>query len=230
MLFGSSSSRKEESVRERATVALANLQRNTYAMSMLRSRLESRINFILLQQQQQQNEKSGGSSGGEYQEMARVLELVKNSELILNELSGKIESARFLEEFIAIIDSAAASVSGIKVDVENLVPRAENALAQMHDAISRISGGLYGNDEAAASEAAAADPGRAEAQQEILDEAMATAAAAIAPAAPPSGAAAPAAATAVAQEKAAERGPANAPAATAAAKEPWCQEAAEELA
>jgi hypothetical protein len=211
LLFGSSSSRKEESVRERATVALANLQRNAYAMSMLRSRLESRVNFILLQQQQQ-NEK-GGSSGGEYQEMARVLELVKNSELILNELSGKIESARFLEEFIAIIDSAAASVSGIKGDVEDLVPRAESALAQMHDAISRISGGLYGSDESTASAAAAAaEPGRAEAQQEILDEAMATVAAA---AATSSNAVAPMAAVVSAPEKAAERGPANAPAAEA---------------
>ena len=139
------------SISERATVALANLQRNAYAMSMLRGRLESRINFIL-------NE---GGRGGEYQEMARVLELVKNSELILNELSGKVESARFLEEFITIIDSAASSVSGIKGDVENLVPIAENALSEMHDAIAKISGGLYG------------EPGQVEAQQRILDEAAA---------------------------------------------------------
>ncbi|MGI0020190.1 MAG: hypothetical protein ACREAY_06945 [Nitrososphaera sp.] len=142
--------RKDATIRERATVALANLQRNAYAMSMLRGRLESRINFIL----------SGAGKGGEYQEMARVLELVKNSELILNELSGKVESARFLEEFITIIDSAASSVSGIKGDVENLVPIAENALLEMHDAIANISGGLY------------AEPGHAEAQQ-ILDEAAA---------------------------------------------------------
>lgn len=142
------------SVRERATVALANLQRNAYAMGVLRSRIESRINFIL-------SESAGGKSGngGEYQELARVLELVKNSELILNELSGKIESARFLEEFITIIDSAASSVSGIKGDVESLVPVAENALQEMHDAISRISGGLY------------TEPVQPEVQQKILDEA-----------------------------------------------------------
>ena len=138
--------RKDATIRERATVALANLQRNSYAMSMLRGRLEARINFIL----------SDGGKGGEYQEMARVLELVKNSELILNELSGKVESARFLEEFITIIDSAAASVSGIKGDVENLVPIAENALLEMHDAIAKISTGLYG-----------------EPVQQILDEAAA---------------------------------------------------------
>lgn len=156
--------RKDSTIRERATVALANLQRNAYAMSMLRGRLESRINFIL-------TENSGKS--GEYQEMTRVLELVKNSELILNELSGKIESARFLEEFIAIIDSAASSVSEIKIDVENLVPVAETALQEMHDAISRISGGLYSEPE----------QGHLEAQQKILDEATAAAAAVPEPAA-----------------------------------------------
>ena len=148
--------RKDSTIRERATVALANLQRNAYAMSMLRNRLESRINFILTE---------NAGKAGEYQEMTRVLELVKNSELILNELSGKIESARFLEEFISIIDSAASSVSGIKTDVENLVPVAETALQEMHDAISRISGGLYSTE----------PEGHLEAQQKILDEATAAA-------------------------------------------------------
>ena len=74
--------RKDSTIRERATVALANLQRNAYAMSMLRNRLESRINFILTE---------NAGKAGEYQEMTGVLELVKNSELILNELSGKID-------------------------------------------------------------------------------------------------------------------------------------------
>jgi hypothetical protein len=154
--------RKDSTIRERATVALANLQRNAYAMSMLRNRLESRINFILSE-----------GKGGEYQEMSRVLELVKNSELILNELSGKIESARFLEEFITIIDSAASSVSEIKVDVENLVPVAETALQEMHDAISRISGGLY---------SAEPEPAHIEVQKKILEEATAAAATEMQPA------------------------------------------------
>lgn len=102
-------------------------------MAMLRSRIESRADFIL---------KSKGS-GDEYQELSRVLELVKNGELILNELSGKIEAARFLEEFVTIINGAAESVSAVKSDVENLVPLAESALAKMEDAISKVSGGLY---------------------------------------------------------------------------------------
>jgi hypothetical protein len=126
--------KKSLTVRERANAALASLQRNAYAMGMLRSRLESRINFIL-------NENGGGKTEG-YQELTRVLELVKNGEMILNEMSQKVESARFLEEFIMIIDSAASSVSEIKSDVEQLVPMAEAALSEMHDAISRVSAGM----------------------------------------------------------------------------------------
>jgi hypothetical protein len=122
------------SIKEKANAALASLQRNAYAMGMLRSRLESRINFAL-------NEKKGGSAES-CQELTRVLELVKNGELILHEMSEKIESARFLEEFVMIMDSAASSVSEIKDDIEQMVPVAEAALEEMHDAISKVSSGL----------------------------------------------------------------------------------------
>jgi hypothetical protein len=125
--------KKTASIRDRANAALASLQRNAYAMGMLRSRLESRINLILNQ--------NGGRTEG-CQELARVLELVKNGELILHEMSEKIESARFLEEFVMIVDSAASSVSEIKGDLEQMVPAAEAALEEMHDAISKVSTGL----------------------------------------------------------------------------------------
>ena len=123
---------KSTSLKERANTALASLQRNAYAMGMLRSRLESRINFTL-------NQKGSTES---CQELARVLELVKNGEMILHEMSEKIESARFLEEFIVIIDNAASSVGEIKDDIEQMVPAAEAALEEMLDAISKVASGL----------------------------------------------------------------------------------------
>jgi hypothetical protein len=67
---------------------------------------------------------------------------VKNGEMILHEMSEKIESARFLEEFAVIMDSAASSVHEIKDDLEQMVPAAEAALEEMHDAISKVSTGL----------------------------------------------------------------------------------------
>jgi len=124
--------KKSGSLKERANAALSNLQRNAYAMSMLRTRLESRISYALSQNQ----------GRGDCQELTRVLELVKNGEMILHELSQKIESARFLEEFVMIMDSAASSVSDIKDDLEQMVPAAEAALEEMNDAIAKVSTGL----------------------------------------------------------------------------------------
>jgi len=118
-------------MKERAKAALTSLQRNAYAMSMLRSRLESRINLIL-------NENSGDKSEN-YQELTNILELVKCGEMILNDMSVKIESARFLQEFILIIDAAAASVSEIKNDIVHILPMAETALQEIHDAIAKVS-------------------------------------------------------------------------------------------
>jgi hypothetical protein len=123
--------KKNLAMKERANTALTDLQRSAYAMSMLRSRLESRINFIL-------NEK-GGAKSESCQELARVLKLVKNGEVMLNDISEKIESARFLEEFIAILDGAAASVNEIKNDIEQLMPLAEAALQELHAALSKVS-------------------------------------------------------------------------------------------
>ncbi|HEX6067934.1 MAG TPA: hypothetical protein VFZ05_03955 [Nitrososphaera sp.] len=120
--------RDTATLRERAQLALASIQRNAYAMSVLRSRLESRV---------------GASNGDSRQELERVLELVKNGEVILTEMSGKMEAAKYLEEFITIIDSAAGSVGEIRDDIEKMVPIAESALAEIHEAVSKISGGQY---------------------------------------------------------------------------------------
>ncbi|HXG07166.1 MAG TPA: hypothetical protein VNI77_07565, partial [Nitrososphaera sp.] len=113
--------KKSGSLKERAIAALSNLQRNAYAMSMLRARLETRINYMLRHEQ-------GG--GGSCQELTRVLELVKNGEMILHEISDKIESLRFLEEFVMIMDSAASSVSYIKGDLDKMIPAVEAALEE----------------------------------------------------------------------------------------------------
>lgn len=116
-------------MKDRANAALGNLQRKAFAMSMLRSKIESRINLLV----------SSGVRTDDVQELDRLLQLVRNGELIIKDLSNKVESARFLEEFVQIINGAAESVSEIKDDVEELVPMAEAALAEMHDAISHVS-------------------------------------------------------------------------------------------
>jgi hypothetical protein len=125
-------------------------------MGMLRNRIESRVNFVLNSQGQ----------SDEYQELSRMLELVKNGELILNELSGKMESARFLEEFVVIINGAAESMRSIKGDMEHLAPLAESALDAMQDVISKISTNLSVPD---------SEPLQGDLQDSIIAEATAAA-------------------------------------------------------
>jgi hypothetical protein len=85
--------KKATSVKERANSALAILQQNARAMNILRSSLESRMNLII----------SNKESTEDYEELARVLDLVKKGELVLNAISDRKESAQYLEEFITII-------------------------------------------------------------------------------------------------------------------------------
>ena len=130
MLFSSSKGRSG-SFSERANMAVSSLQRNAYAMSVLRSRLESKIANAL--------STGNARQGPDSQELSKMLELVRNGETVLNELATKVDSARFLEEFVAILDSASASVSAITEDMEKLVPAAETALQELHDTIVRTT-------------------------------------------------------------------------------------------
>lgn len=123
-------------------------------MGMLRARLESRVN-------------STSKGNDSYNELVKMLELVKNGEQILNGLSDKVGAIRFLEEFVMIMDSAAASVGEIKGDIEYMIPLAEKALQEIHDTISKMSGESYQE----------ADKSALDMQQSIIDEAVRVAAA-----------------------------------------------------
>ena len=98
-------------------------------MNILRSRLESGINFII---------NSKGKTE-HYQELALVLELVEKGELILNVISDRVDSVQYLDEFMTIISSAALSISEVRVDVEQTVEAAEASLSGLHEVISSVS-------------------------------------------------------------------------------------------
>lgn len=122
---------KGVAMKERANAVLSSLRRNAQALSTLRSRLESRIGSAT---------RTGNKES--CQELNRVLELVKSGELILGEMSEKVESARFLEDFVRIMNDAAKSFREIETDVQELAPMAEAALSEMHDAIAGVSMGM----------------------------------------------------------------------------------------
>ncbi len=98
-------------------------------MNILRSHLESRINFIV----------SNKGKTEHYQELAWMLELVEKGQFILNVISDRIEPVRYLDEFITIMNNVSSSISEVRDDVEQTVEAAEASLSGLHDAISKVS-------------------------------------------------------------------------------------------
>ena len=68
------------SINDRAHPALSRLKQSAYALNILRSRVESRVNFIL-------DDKGKTDS---CQELTSLLELVEKGELILNVISQRM--------------------------------------------------------------------------------------------------------------------------------------------
>lgn len=126
MLF---TNNRNSSIKERTNSPPATFQQNAYAMNILRSRLESRINFII---------NSKGKTE-HYQELVWILELVEKGELILNVISDRVDSVQYLDEFITIISNAALSINEVRDYVEQTVEAAEVSLSGLHDAISKVS-------------------------------------------------------------------------------------------
>jgi hypothetical protein len=120
---------KNTSIKERENSPLSTVQHNACAMNILRSRLESRINFIVTNKGKTEH----------YQELAWMLELVEKGEFILNVISDRIESVQYLHEFITIMGNVSSSISEVRNDVEQTVEAAEASLSGLHDAISKVS-------------------------------------------------------------------------------------------
>jgi hypothetical protein len=120
---------KNTSIKERENSPLSTVQHNACAMNILRSRLESRINFIVTNKGKTEH----------YQELAWMLELVEKGEFILNVISDRIESVQYLHEFITIMGNVSSSISEVRDDVEQTVEAAEASLSGLHDAISKVS-------------------------------------------------------------------------------------------
>jgi hypothetical protein len=112
----------------KANAALTSLQKNACAMNTVRSRLESRINFIL----------AGKGSTDGLQELIHMLELVRNGEMILKVVFESMESACYLSEFVSIIENAASSVGDVKNDLEQMIPVAELSLSVIDNAIAKM--------------------------------------------------------------------------------------------
>lgn len=123
--------KKNASINERATNTLSTLQQNARAMNILRSSLESRMNFTI----------SNKGNTEDYEELAWILDLVKKGEMVLNTISDRKESDHYLEELITIINNTALSMGEVRNGIDDAIVVAWPLLSQLLDAISKVSTG-----------------------------------------------------------------------------------------
>jgi hypothetical protein len=97
---------------------------------MLRTRIEAKLDA---------ETGAGRAQTQSHLDLGKLLQLVKDADFLLREVAAKSESARFLEEFITIINGTAGSVGEIQGEIGELIPMAEAALAEMQDTIASVS-------------------------------------------------------------------------------------------
>jgi hypothetical protein len=121
--------KKRYSLKDRANIALSATNKNSYAMTMLRNRIETKIAVI--------SDRVEGDSD-QYLRLTRMLDLVKSGQMLLDDISEHIEYGKFLEEFISIMYNALNSLYDIKPGLEGIVPQAERTLQEMKEIISSM--------------------------------------------------------------------------------------------
>lgn len=121
---------------------MSDLETEIKAMHSLRSRLQSTVNDTLTSAMKSDNKELATHYIEEYDDLVNLLNIVKSAEMLLQNLSVKIDSARYLNEFVVILESAMASLRVIKSDISRIVPAVDNTLDTISNSIREIKADL----------------------------------------------------------------------------------------
>lgn len=140
------SSKKDLNLKERTFQAISNLETEIKAMHSLRTRLQSNVNISMLAAMKSGDKESAIHHMEEYDDLVNLLNIVKSAETLLQNLSVKIDSVRYLQELVTILDSAVHSVNVIKSDISRLVPAVDCTLDRIQNSIVEIKASLKINE------------------------------------------------------------------------------------
>jgi hypothetical protein len=135
-------SRKDLDLKERTVQAINDLETEIKAMHSLRNRLQTNVNESLLQAMKSDNKDMATRYIEEYNDLVHLLDIVKSAEILLQNLSVKIDSARYLQELVTILESAMSSVRVIKSDISRMVPAVDSTLDRISNSILEIKDAL----------------------------------------------------------------------------------------
>ncbi|MEM2760464.1 MAG: hypothetical protein QXU32_08065 [Nitrososphaerales archaeon] len=135
MLSNGFLSKKDIHLKERTFQAISDLETEIKAIHSLRSRLKSSVNDSLFAAMKVENKEKSLCYIDEYNDLTNLLAIVRSAEMLLQNLSVKIDSVRYLQELVTILDSATRSVHMIKFDISRLLPAVNSALDMINGTI-----------------------------------------------------------------------------------------------
>lgn len=122
--------------------AIIELEVELTAIHALRSRLKSSVNDTLALAMKSGSKELAAHYQEEGDNLAALLDIARSAEMLLQNLSIKIESARYLQELVAILDRAAASLRVIKSGISTMMPVLDSTLDTIGSSIAGIKSDL----------------------------------------------------------------------------------------
>ncbi|MFQ5920597.1 MAG: hypothetical protein ACE5JV_01105 [Nitrososphaerales archaeon] len=130
--------KRHTDLKERTCQAISDLETEIKAMYSLRSRLQSSVNDALASAMSSYDKEQATRKMEDYDELANLLNIVRSAEMLLQNLSVKIDSTRYLQELVTILDRAMVSLRVIKSDISGIVPAIDTTLDMITNSIVEI--------------------------------------------------------------------------------------------
>ena len=115
-----------------------NLEDEIMAMHSLQDKLHKHVNDSVLDATKLDNKEFDTHYRGRYENLVNLLEIVKFSEKPLEILSVKIDTTRYLQEFVNILESAICSANAMKSNLVRSVTEVDSTLEKIRNSIMEI--------------------------------------------------------------------------------------------
>ncbi len=134
--------RKDIDLKDKTYQAMSDLETEIKAMHSLRNRLQCTVNDALASTMRSENKELALQSVEQHDDLVYMLDIVKSAEILLQNLSVKIDSARYLQEFVSILDRAMTSLHIVKSDISRIVPAIDTKLDAITNSMADIKAEL----------------------------------------------------------------------------------------
>jgi hypothetical protein len=129
---------KDIDLKERTYQAMSDLETEIKAIHSLRNRLQTNVNDLLSSAMKSDNKQFAEHYMEEYDDLSNLLSIVKSAEMLLQNLSVKIDSARYLQELVATLNSAMLSLRIVRSDIRRIIPSIDITLERIGTSIMEL--------------------------------------------------------------------------------------------